>query len=223
MFTIDNHVEDIFPGTKAGILIMKNISVNRSVEEPEIIHSLDEMRQRYGHLNREELKKLHPILAYTNYYKKFRCSYPVIAQLESVLKGRKTPHAESGLLQAMFLSELESMLLTAGHDLSKLQLPLQLKVASGDENYRSISEKDITTVEGDLMICDGMSVISSIMRGPDFRSRITASTTEVLFTIYAPPGIETDYIETDLRKLEERIKTFSSSSVTMSLQVFSKD
>ncbi len=223
MFTIDNHVEDIFPGTKAGILIMKNISVNRFVEASEITSSLDEMRRRYGHLNRKELKKLYPIRAYTNYYKKFKCSYPVIAQLESVLKGRKTPHTEPGLLQAMFLSELESMLLTAGHDLSKLQLPLQLKIASGNENYRSISGREVTAVEGDLAICDGMSVISSIMRGPDFKSRITSSTTEVLFTIYAPPGIEKDYIETDLRKLEERIKAFSSSSVRTNLQVFSKD
>ena len=223
MFIIDNRVEDTFPGTKAGILIMKNISANRCVEESEIADSLDEMRRRYGHLNRKELKKLYPIRAYTNYYKKFRCSYPVIVQLESVLKGRKTLHVESGLLQTMFLSELESMLLTAGHDLSKLQLPLQLKVTSGNENYRSISGKDVTVVEGDLMICDNFGVISSIMRGPDFRSRITSSTTEVLFTIYAPPGIETNYIETDLRKLEERIKIFSSSSVRANLQVFSKE
>lgn len=223
MFTIDNEIENALTGTKMGILIMKNISVSCSLDESEMSNSLDKMQHKYGHLDRKELKALYPIQVYTTYYKKFGYGYPILAQLESVLRGKKTLHTGSGLLQAMFLSELESMLLTAGHDLSKLQLPLQLKTASGDETYQSISGKEVTAVESDLMVCDGMGAISSIMRGPDFKSRITASTTDVLFTIYAPPGIETDYIETDLRRLEGRIRMFSASSETEVLQVFSKD
>lgn len=223
MFTIDNGIGDALTGTKMGILIMKNIFVPCSLDESEMSHSFDEMHRKYGHLDRKELKALYPIQAYTAYYKKLGHSYPVLAQLESVLKGKKALHTESGLLQAMFLSELESMLLTAGHDLSKLQLPLQLKVASGDETYQSISGKEVTAVESDLMVCDGIGVISSIMRGPDFKSRITASTTDALFTIYAPPGIEANYIEADLRKLEGKIKSFSPFSKTEILHIFSKE
>ena len=223
MFTIDNGIEDALNGTKIGILIMKNVSASGSLEESEVSDSLDEMHRRYGHLDRKELKALYPIQAYTVYYKRFGCSYPVLAQLESVLNGKKALHAESGLLQAMFLSELESMLLTAGHDLSTLQLPLQLKAASGNETYQSISGKEVTAVENDLMVCDGIGAISSIMRGPDFKSRITASTADILFTIYAPPGIEADYIEDNLKRLEGRIKSFAAFSKTELLQVYSKD
>ncbi|BAL01658.1 hypothetical protein OBV_44590 [Oscillibacter valericigenes Sjm18-20] len=220
MFTINDEIKDALPGTKVGILIMKNTSSLCSLDEPEMFNSFCEIQHKYGNLSRKELKGLYPIQAYTSYYKKFGYSYPVLAQLESVLKGKKALHAESGLLQAMFLSELESMLLTAGHDLSKLQLPLHLKMASGKETYQSISGKEVNVVGSDLMICDGKSVISSILRGPDFNSRITESTIDVLFTIYAPPGIETGYIETSLRRIEERIKAFSHSSQTEVIQVF---
>lgn len=222
MLTIDNGMGDALAGTKMGILMMKNISDSCSLGESVISNALDEIQRRYGHLGRKELKELYPIQAYTAYYRKFGYSYPVLAQLESVLKGKKTPHAESGLLQAMFLSELESMLLTAGHDLSKLRPPLQWKAASGTERYQSISGKEVTTVESDLMVCDGTGVMSSIMRGPDFNSRITPSTTDVLFTVYAPPGIEAEYIEAGLKRLEERIKSFASYSKTELLHIYSK-
>lgn len=219
MFTIDDEIKDTMPGTKIGILIMKNTSFC-SLDELEIHNSFCEIQHKYGNLDRKDLKAFYPIQAYTSYYKKFGYSYPVLAQLESALKGKKTLHAESGLLQALFLSELESMLLTAGHDLSRLQMPLQLKLASGNETYQSISGKEVTAVGGDLMICDGTGAISSVLRGPDFKSRITETTVDVLFTIYAPPGIELEYIETNLRRLEERIKTFSCSSNTEIRQVF---
>ncbi len=219
MFTIDDEIKDALPSTKIGILIMKNTS-SCAIDELEIHNTFCEMQHKYGNLDRKKLKALYPIQAYTSYYKRFGYSYHVLAQLESVLKGKKTLRTESGLLQAMFLSELESMLLTAGHDLSQLKMPLQLKLASGNETYQSISGKEVTAVGGDLMICDGTSVISSVLRGPDLKSCITGSTVDVLFTIYAPPGIETEYIEMSLRRLEERIQEFSHYSRTELLQVF---
>ncbi len=219
MFTVDDEIKNALPGTKIGILMMKNTSFC-SLDELEIHNSFCKIQHKYGNMDRKELKAFYPIQSYTSYYKKFGYSYPVLAQLESLLKGKKTLHAESGLLQAMFLSELESMLLTAGHDLSQLQMPLQLKLASGNEVYQSISGKEVNAVGSDLMICDGTGVISSVLRGPDFKSRITETTVDVLFTIYAPPEIETEYIETNLRQLEARIKAFSPSSQTEVMQVF---
>ena len=41
---------------------------------------------------------------------------------------------------------------------------------------------------GDMMICDARGIISSIVYGPDQRTRITPKTTRVLFTVYARPG-----------------------------------
>lgn len=222
MLTIDKSISTTYPGTKIGILVMKGISYSGSYDESEKTQILNKLGLRYGHLQRKDLKELYPIAVYVAYYKRFGYNYHLLAQLESVLKGKKALPAESGLLQAMFLAELDSMLLTAGHDAARLQLPLQLKTATGTEAYESISGKVVTAVSGDMMLCDGRGTISSILRGPDYKSRITSSITEVLFSIYAPPGIDADSIETNLKKLEKSIRAFSPSSKTELLQIFSQ-
>ncbi len=223
MFTLQSNVSDTYAGTQIGILRMKNVAPNRTLSEAVIDDGLQAIQSRYGRMDRKALKETHPIQAYVAYYKKFGYSYPVLAQLESFLKGQKVLHGESGLLQAMFLTELESMLLIAGHDAVQLTLPLQMQIATGNEAYQSISGRDVTAVPNDLLVRDGKGIISSILRGPNYPSRITDATADVLFTIYAPPGIETAYIETHLRKLEGRIKTFSPSSGTDVLQVFTQE
>jgi DNA/RNA-binding domain of Phe-tRNA-synthetase-like protein len=223
MLTLQNNIGETHAGTQIGILRMRYITPNRALAETEITNWLDTIRRLYGETDKKALKEMHPIRAYTAYYKRFGYSYPVLAQLESLLKGTKAPHAENGLLQAMFLTELESMLLLAGHDAAQLTSPLQMKIATGNEAYQSISGRDVTAVPNDLLVRDDKGIISSILRGPNYPSRITDATADVLFTFYAPPGIETAYIETHLRKLEGSIKTFSPYSDTEMLRVFHRN
>ena len=55
-------------------------------------------------------------------------------QLESAFKCKPVPSA-AALVEAMFMAELESQLLTAGHDLDSLRSPLILDVSSGNDRY----------------------------------------------------------------------------------------
>lgn len=220
MLNIDERICITYPGTKMGILMIADVSPSDTYTETQMAQDLKALHQKYAHLNRKELKKLHPVSAYVDYYKRFGYSYHLLAQLDSVLKGKKTLHNDSALLQAMFISELDNMLLTAGHDLAKLDLPLRLKISTGTELYSSISSKEVTTINGDMALRDRAGTISSILRGPDHKSRITSSTTEAVFTIYAPPGIEANYIQHGLKGLEKRIKSCSPSARTELLQVY---
>lgn len=79
----------------------------------------------------------HPVLqAYNTYYCRFKKSYQVQLQLESIAwKGKSIPSV-SALVEAMFMAEMKNMLLTAGHDLDVLQLPLTLDVSKGTESYQ---------------------------------------------------------------------------------------
>jgi len=220
MLTIDNTALQAFPGVKAGLLAMRRLSPDQPLQPLVIPDAMDTIRGTYGHLSRAGLKTLYPIQVYVNYYRKFGYSYHVLAQLESVLKGKKQFQTQPGLLQAMFITEVESMLLTAGYDLARLRPPLRLKAAAGNETYRSISGKEVSAVAGDLILCDGNGIISSILRGPDFDSRITAETTEALYTLYAPPGITADSLYRALSALEARIRTASPAAETICLRVY---
>lgn len=154
MLTIDDRVRELYPGAKMGILAVKDASCSSFITEEDVAEFLQYLSRKYAHLERKELKELYPISAYIAYYKKFGSNYHLLAQLESLIKGKKSVDFDSGLLQAMFLSEMDDILLTAGHDLTKLHLPLQLKIATGEETYQSISGKEVVAVRGDLMLFD---------------------------------------------------------------------
>ena len=42
---------------------------------------------------------------------------------------------------------------------------------------------------GDMMMVDGEGIVSTVVYGPDRRTRITPETREVLFAVYAPAGV----------------------------------
>jgi len=148
-----------------------------------------ELRARHAGMNRAALRDLFPFSAYAAYYRRFQKTYHVQMQLESVaLKGKTLPRA-AGLVEAMFMAELADGLLTAGHDRTALALPIRLDVANGTETYTLLNGKPQVLSPGDMFMADGEGVVSSILYGPDQRTRITPATTAVVFAIYAPPGV----------------------------------
>jgi DNA/RNA-binding domain of Phe-tRNA-synthetase-like protein len=106
----------------------------------------------------------------------------------------------------MFMAELDDLLLTAGHDLDRLVLPLTLDVAAGTETYTLLRGEPQTLKTGDMFIRDGEGVISSIIYGPDRRTQITPETRRVVFTVYAPPGIAPETVAAHLRKMESNAR-----------------
>jgi DNA/RNA-binding domain of Phe-tRNA-synthetase-like protein len=100
------------------------------------------------------------------------------------------------------MAELKNQLLTAGHDLGALREPLRLDVATGDERYTLLNGKEETLKAGDMFIADAEGVTSSILYGPDYRTRITPDTRTALFTVYAPPGIEPAAVRQHLEDIQ---------------------
>jgi DNA/RNA-binding domain of Phe-tRNA-synthetase-like protein len=192
---LDPLFSQTWPGAHVGILAMSGVVHSRKINplQDVKIKTRGELAQRFA--DREALKN-HPTLqTYRSYYKHFRKSYHVQAQIESVLfKGKEIP-GRIPLVSAMFTAEIKNMLLTAGHDLDRIDLPVTISTASGSESYTSISGKDITPKTGDMLIRDRTATLSSVIYGPDLRARIRPETTSALFTVYAPAGIRVENIE----------------------------
>ena len=92
-----------------------------------------EIRNNFSEDGRTAIRKLPALQAYAAYYRKFKKTYHVQLQIESVaLKNRNLPRI-SALVSAMFAAELKNQLLTAAHDMSTVQLPVVLDVAKGQE------------------------------------------------------------------------------------------
>ncbi len=198
-----------------GVLVLYNVSQAPSETfSREKAALLELLRQRYKGVERQTLKSMPPIDCYVAYYKRFGYTYHVLSQLETVVGGRDIP-AGIPLVECMFMAELKNMLLTAGHDMKKLTLPLCIKAATGEESYTALGGKETKTVPGDAMILDCVSVLSSILRGPDNRSFIDSNTQNALFTVYAPKGIEEELIIAHLDDIEAYVRLFSADAVTI--------
>jgi DNA/RNA-binding domain of Phe-tRNA-synthetase-like protein len=159
--------------------------------------------------------------AYNDHYKRFKKSYHVQLQLESIAwKGKSIPSV-SALVEAMFMAEMKNLLLTAGHDLDIVQLPLLLDVSKGMESYTLLRGEEQILKPGDMMISDQLGVISDVIYGPDRRTQITADTRSAVFTTYAPQGIEEQLVEKHLQDMRDFILVFAPQAKVELLKVFS--
>jgi len=220
MFVVSDEWISTYSDASAGILVMSGVTNQPSHPELNRIKTELEDRLRNRFENAARLRADRTILAYKDYYKRFKKSYHVLQQLESVMfKGKSIP-VVSALVEAMFMAELEDMLLTAGHDVDALRLPVTLRVAHGDETYTRINGEEQVLKAGDMCMADIEGVISSVIYGPDRRSRITPATRRVMFATYAPPGIGKGEVLTHLQRIEANVRTFSPDAVVELIKAY---
>ena len=230
-FIVTDDWKSAYPGAHAGVLVMKNV-VNPALH-PELERAKEMLvtglRARYAGQDRAALKALPIMQAYEAYYKRFKKTYHVLLQLESIVfKGWSLPSV-AGLVETMFMAEVKNLLLTAGHDLDTLRLPLVLDVARDSESdapqrhYTLLHGDDQSLKAGDMYIADGEGVISSIIYGPDRRTQIRESTTNAVFTVYAPAGIAAEAVERHLQDIEGYVRLFAPRATVRMLKVYGSE
>jgi DNA/RNA-binding domain of Phe-tRNA-synthetase-like protein len=210
-----------YPGAWIGMLAM------RGVANPEQHAGLDaekaelerQLRVRYDGYDRAALRALPVMQAYHTYYKRFRKSYHVQLQLESiVLKGKPIPSV-AALVEAMFMAELKDLMLTAGHDLELVQPPVGIYLAEGNEKFVRITGQEQELKAGDMFVADAQGVLSSVIYGPDLRTRIRAETQQFLCTSYAPPGIGKQAVTDHLQSIQGYVSLIAPEAEVLSLEV----
>lgn len=214
-----------YAGAHAGVLAMDSAAnpAHSPALQARKAELEEELRQRFAGWDRAALRA-HPILrAYEGYYKHFDKTYHVQLQLESIIFKRKPFPTGAALVEAMFMAELDSMLLTAGHDLDVVRPPLQLDVARGTEDYVLLRGTAQAPKAGDMMISDTVGILSSIVHGPDQRTQIRAETTRAIFTVYAPVGIEPGAVENHLQAIRKNIELIAPAARVLQLNVYSAD
>jgi len=222
IFIVSESWKAAYPGAAVGILAMRNVT------NPERHAALDqrkeeleyELRSRFSGYDRAALKALPTLQAYEAYYRRFKKTYHVQLQLESIIfKGKPIPRV-AALVEAMFMAELRNLLLTAGHDLETLQMPVRIDVSDGTERYIRLNGQEQVLKAGDMMIADAQGVMSSVIYGPDRRTQIRPGTQQVLFTVYAPPGIEEGAVYQHLQDIRANVELIAPNAEVESLEVY---
>ena len=153
-------------------------------------------------------------------YKRFKKTYHVLLQWESIVLKKKSILNVAPLVETMFMAELKNLLLTAGHDMDVIRLPIRVDLSQGNERYILLNGQEKELAPGDMMMVDGSGIISSIIYGPDNRTQITQNTKNVLFVVYAPPGINEDLLEQHLQDINQYIKIVSPDAIIETQKVY---
>lgn len=221
MITLTDRWQRLYPEGAVGIIAL------RDLENPASHPALEaagrelalELKQRYRGMDRPQLRQQPVFAAYDAFYRNFRKTYHVQLQLESVIHHDKPIQAPSTLVGAMFLAELETGLLTAVHDLQRISLPLRADVAQGGETYQRMDGSEQALKKGDMYIRDQQGVVSSVIYGPDYRTRIRPETTSAIFTTYGPPGIHRGQIQSQLERIQDLIRLIAPAAQQAALVV----
>lgn len=222
MFEVTSAWRSTYPEAHAGVLVMRAVSnpAGHPGLESQKAALEEGLRTRFSGQDRGTIAS-HPVLqAYAEYYRRFKKTYHIQLQLESILLKDKSIPSAAALVEAMFMAEMQDLLLTAGHDLDTLHLPLRLDVAKGNERYTLLRGEEQVLKPGDMMISDQVGVISSILYGPDQRTQITADTRNAIFTVYAPPGIEKQTVAEHLQHIQENVRVFAPQAQVELLKVY---
>ena len=172
------------------------------------------LRERYNGFTRRDLLALPVMAAYDRYYGRFNKTYHVQLQLESIVfKGKALPDV-SPAVDANFVAEVETLILTAGHDARKLSGPIVIDVSRDGDQKTQMTGAARAIRAGDMIMRDRDGVSCSIIYGQDARSPITPDTTHVLYVAYVPAGIPADIDEQHLREIEANIR-LCSADVTL--------
>jgi DNA/RNA-binding domain of Phe-tRNA-synthetase-like protein len=211
MFEVTSAWKSAFRDAHVGVLVMRDVS--NPAHHPELekrkVELEERLRSQFSGQDRAALSNLPVLQVYDEYYKRFKKTYHVQLQLESIVWKGKSILSVSALVEAMFMAEVKNMLLTAGHDLDTLQLPLTLNISRGTESYTLMRGAEQILKAGDMFIRDQAGIISDVIYGPDQRTQITTNTRNAVFTVYAPAGIDEPSMMQHLQDIEEYVKVIT--------------
>ena len=219
-FILTKRWREAYPQAVMGVLAMQGLSSSGPTEGLDARRTQLErdLRDRYAGIARADLKELPAIRAYDQFYKRFKKTYHLLLQLESIVAGKSIP-SDQALISAMFMAELDDLLLTAGHDLDRVSGEVRFDASQGTERYERMNGETQTLKAGDLYSADETGVLSCVIYGPDRRTRIEPATNSVLFTTYGVPGIGGELVNVHLNRLRELILLFSPDAELVHLEV----
>jgi DNA/RNA-binding domain of Phe-tRNA-synthetase-like protein len=205
------------PGAAIGLLELSGIdNAGRPAALEEKKRAVEaRLRGRFAGFSRPQFLGLPVMAAYERYYKRFGKTYHVQLQLESiVLKGKNLPSV-SPLVDANFAAEVETLVLTAGHDVARLQAPLRIDNSREGEQMTQMNGAAKPIRAGDMVMRDAGGLACSILYGQDNRSPISPATTHALYVAYAPVGVPAQAVQAQLDGILAYTRLFSPAAAVL--------
>ena len=213
---------ETFPGARVGVVLLANVDNSRRAKPLDQWKQKVEssLREKYSGFSRADLLELEVLKAYRDYYRQFNKTYHVQLQLESLVhKGKSLPNI-SPLVDSNFAAELNTLILTAGHDADLLRNPVRIDTTQLGDEFTQMNGVPKPLKPGDMMMSDADGIVCTIIYGQDQRTPISPKTRRALYVAYAPPGVSAAAVDEQLDSVRKNVLLFAPETETELLHVY---
>ena len=167
----------------------------------DLVHAeLDALREKYADYDRKAVFGENP---YFRFFKKFKKTYPVMQQFESVMfKGRPFPE-EDPVMGVPFLLELTTFVLSGTHDIDRMDGPLTIFTPSEKLPFLGMRAASTHTYPNDICGRDSSGIIFSMIAGADERTCAREESRHVFYPVFGVPGQAPDALRSAQTRMAE--------------------
>ena len=167
----------------------------------DLVHAeLDALREKYADYDRKAVFGENP---YFRFFKKFKKTYPVMQQFESVMfKGRPFPE-EDPVMGVPFLLELTTFVLSGTHDIDRMDGPLTIFTPSEKLPFLGMRAASTHTYPKDICGRDNSGIIFSMIAGADERTCAREESRHVFYPVFGVPGQAPDALHSAQTRMAE--------------------
>lgn len=164
------------------------------------------LREKYADYDRKAIFGENP---YFRFFRKFKKTYPVMLQLESVLlKGRPFPRFNV-VAELPFLLELTTQVLSGAHDIERMEGTVELFLGTEKAPFPGMRGELVHTYPGDFCARDEGGIVFSLIAGADARTCAHPHTRHVLYPIFGTPELSPSVILEAMEKMKSYIRVLS--------------
>ena len=167
----------------------------------DLVHAeLDALREKYADYDRKAVFGENP---YFRFFKKFKKTYPVMQQFESVMfKGRPFPE-EDPVMGVPFLLELTTFVLSGTHDIDRMDGPLTIFTPDAKLPFDGMRGDSTHTYPNDICGRDETGIIFSMIAGADERTCAREESRHVFYPVFGVPGQAPDALRSAQTRMAE--------------------
>lgn len=170
-----------------------------------VAEKLKELGEKYAMYDRKEVFGENP---YYRFFKKFKKTYPVMLQFESIMfKGRPFPDYNP-VTDVAFLLEITTLVLSGTHDVDSLQGEIELFLGTEKAAFMGMREQ-LHTYPGDFCARDEAGIIFSEIAGTDARTCAKQDSRHVFYPVFGTPDMPLETITQAMNVIVEYIKVLA--------------
>ena len=170
------------------------------------MRELDACRARFADYDRRAVFGENP---YFRFFRKFKKTYPVMQQFESVLlKGRPFPEVNP-VTEVPFLLELCTFVLSGTHDIDRMDGGMTVFSPDAKLPFDGMRADSTHTYAGDVCGRDGSGIIFSMIAGADNRTCVHPDSRHVFYPVFGTPDTPPALLSDALDRLCGYVRTLA--------------